>query len=83
MIDLRQLDALAARIGALLPPDAQVLKDEFKDNLRPLLEAALARMDLVTREEFDAQARVLAHTRAKLERLERALAELESAGTVD
>lgn len=41
------------------------------------LQAVLARMDLVTREEFDAQAAVLARTRAKLEELEAKLAQLE------
>lgn len=42
------------------------------------LQAALARLDLVTREEFDAQAAVLLRTRQKLEALEQQLAQLES-----
>ena len=42
------------------------------------LQAALARLDLVTREEFDAQAAVLLRTRQKLEALEQQLARLES-----
>ncbi|MGE0484741.1 MAG: accessory factor UbiK family protein [Gammaproteobacteria bacterium] len=83
MIDLKHIEALSARISALLPADARMLQEEFKSNLRPLLEAALSRMDLVTREEFDAQARVLAHTRARLERLERELAALESKPAAD
>lgn len=41
------------------------------------LQAALARLDLVTREEFDAQAAVLQRTRQKLEQLEQQLAALE------
>lgn len=41
------------------------------------LQAVLARADLVTREEFDAQAAVLVRTRAKLEELEHQLAQLE------
>jgi BMFP domain-containing protein YqiC len=83
LIDLKQIEALSARISALLPADARLLQDELRANLRPLLEAALARMDLVTREEFDAQARVLAHTRAKLERLERELDALEGGGAAE
>ncbi len=48
-----------------------------KRELHLALQAALARLDLVTREEFDAQAAVLARTRQKLEELEQKLAQLE------
>ena len=77
IFDIRHLEAVAERISALLPEDPKVLRDEFRANLRPVLEAALRRMDLVTREEFDAQTRVLARTREKLEALERQIAALE------
>ena len=43
-----------------------------------MLQGGLARLDLVTREEFDTQARVLAKTREKLEQLETRVAELEA-----
>ena len=49
-----------------------------KRELHLMLQSALARLDLVTREEFDAQTEVLQRTRQKLEALEQALAELES-----
>ncbi|WP_049631554.1 accessory factor UbiK family protein [Cellvibrio sp. pealriver] len=49
-----------------------------KRELHLMLQSALARLDLVTREEFDAQTEVLQRTRQKLETLEQALAELES-----
>lgn len=45
--------------------------------LRSLLERTLRRMNLVSREEFDAQQAVLLRTRQKLEALEQQLAELE------
>ena len=48
-----------------------------KRELHIALQAALARLDLVTREEFDAQAAVLQRTRQKLETLEQELARLE------
>lgn len=48
-----------------------------KRELHIALQAALAKLDLVTREEFDAQAAVLQRTRQKLEALEQALARLE------
>ncbi len=48
-----------------------------KRELHIALQAALARLDLVTREEFDAQAAVLQRTRQKLEALEQELMRLE------
>lgn len=48
-----------------------------KRELHIALQAALARIDLVTREEFDAQTAVLQRTRQKLETLERELMRLE------
>ncbi|MEX2480153.1 MAG: accessory factor UbiK family protein [Gammaproteobacteria bacterium] len=79
MFDMKNIEALSERIVGLLPEDGRVLQEEFKHNLRPLLESMLARMDLVTRDEFDAQTRVLNRTRAKLELIERELDRLESA----
>ena len=54
------------------------LTPEVRRRFQQWLQSALARMDLVTREEFDAQAKVLQHTRERLEALERELAELAS-----
>jgi BMFP domain-containing protein YqiC len=53
------------------------LAQGVEKNLRAALTAALARLDLVTREELDVQAAVLARTRARLEDLEKQVAELE------
>ncbi len=83
MFDLKRLEAAAERIATLLPGDPRALRSEIRDALRPLLEATLARMDLVTREEFDAQAMVLRRTREKLETLERELRALEQEQDAD
>lgn len=48
-----------------------------KKELRAALNSTLNKMDLVTREEFDAQAAVLQHTRQRLEALEAQLRELQ------
>lgn len=56
-----------------LPNTDQLLP---KRELHIALQAVLARMDLVTREEFDAQTAVLQRTRQKLEALEQELARL-------
>jgi BMFP domain-containing protein YqiC len=53
------------------------LAQEVEKNLRAALTAALAKLDLVTREELDVQTAVLARTRARLEELEKQVAELE------
>lgn len=70
MIDPKTLDELASRLAGSLPGGMQILQDDLKKNLRANLEAGLAKLDLVTREEFDVQSAVLARTREKLTRLE-------------
>ncbi|MGR8918096.1 MAG: accessory factor UbiK family protein [Gammaproteobacteria bacterium] len=77
MFDFAAIEKAAERITALLPSDPRILREEFRHAVRPLLEGMLTRMDLVTREEYDAQAAVLRRTREKLEALEQDIAELE------
>jgi len=77
MIDSKILDDLAQRLAKTVPTGLQVLQDDLKHNLRAGLEAGLSHLDLVTREEFDVQAAVLARTREKLEALEKVVADLE------
>lgn len=50
---------------------------ELERRVKQMLQSTLARMDLVTREEFDAQTKVLQHTRQRLEELEQIVARLE------
>ena len=54
MIDLAQLDDLARRLGGLLPPSLREGREELQEHFKSVLQAGLARLDLVTREEFDA-----------------------------
>ena len=54
---------------------------DLEKNVRALLTSGFARLDLVTREEFDVQQEVLLRTREKLAELERRVAELEAAAT--
>jgi len=51
---------------------------DLEANLRAMLQQGFAKLDLLTREEFELQAEVLARTRAKLEALEKRVAELET-----
>jgi BMFP domain-containing protein YqiC len=68
------LDELQDRLAALIrnTPAADLQK-----NVKALLTQQFARLELVTREEFDTQTKVLARARVKLEELEKKLAELE------
>jgi BMFP domain-containing protein YqiC len=79
MLDPKQLDDLAQRLAAAMPKGIQMLQEDINRNLRATLESGLSRLDLVTREEFDVQAAVLARSREKLALLEARLAELERA----
>ena len=68
------LDDLSLRIKELLQ---QSPAKDLDKNLRALISTAFAKMDLVTREEFDIQKAVLSRTREKLSELETRLVELE------
>jgi BMFP domain-containing protein YqiC len=69
------LTELSARLAALA---AENPARDLEKNFRGMLAAAFARMDLVTREEYDVQAQVLARAREKLAQLEARLAQLEA-----
>ncbi len=78
MIELKKIEELVDSIAKVLPAGGTQLREEVRDNVRIVLESAFARMNLVTREEFDAQTLLLRRTREKLEELERLVAEMES-----
>jgi BMFP domain-containing protein YqiC len=78
MMDKHDIDSMAARLAALVPEGLARAQQDLQANLRDVLAQGLRRLDLVTREEFDVQAQVLARTRAKLEVLERTVGELEA-----
>ena len=58
-----------------------IIKDspvsDIEDNINALLKSTFTKMDLINREEFDVQTEVLKRTRAKLERLEAKIIDLE------
>ena len=72
------IDELSRKLGAAMPPGAQVLKEDLEKNFRSVLQASLSKLDLVTREEFDVQSQVLARSRARIEQLEQRLVALEA-----
>ena len=68
------LEKLAAQISGLLPENAG---DDIKKNVQQLLARQLNKLDLVSRDEFEAQQAVLLRTREKLDALEKQLAAFE------
>jgi BMFP domain-containing protein YqiC len=78
MFDPKALDDIANRLANAVPPGLNNLKDDMEKNFRAILQSALGKLDLVTREEFEVQKGVLAKTRSKLEALEQQVAEIEA-----
>ena len=74
MIQSKFIDEITAKLSELASHSP--LKD-FEKNSRAMLSSLFAKMDLVTREEFDVQSQVLLRTREKLAQLEAKLAALE------
>ena len=77
MIDTNQLDSITKRLLNILPASVQDVQKDIEKNIQAVLQATFAKMELVTREEFDVQSRVLSRTREKLAVLEVQLQELE------
>jgi ubiquinone biosynthesis accessory factor UbiK len=78
MIDLKAIDDLARRLSDLVPPGLKDARAEIEQNMKSTLQAGLAKLDLVTREEFEVQRAVLLRTREKIDALERTLQILEA-----
>lgn len=72
------LDALSDQASRLFSGDATPPRAELESQFKLLMQSAFSKLDLVSREEFDSQMVVLARTRARLEALERQVAELEA-----
>lgn len=77
MIDPKFFDDIAQRLNNLIPEGLRVLQQDLDRNARAAVQATLNRLDLVTREEFEVQAKVLARTRAKLDAMTQQVAALE------
>jgi ubiquinone biosynthesis accessory factor UbiK len=76
-----KIDEIARRLFARVPEAARNIQADLEENFRAVLRASLSRLDLVTRDEFDVQTKVLERTRSRLEALEARVQELEAANT--
>ena len=80
-MDSFRIDEIARRLMDNLPPALRATQRDLESNFRAVLRASLGKLDLVTRDEFDTQSRVLERTRARLEALEARLKLLEAGET--
>jgi len=77
MFDPKSIDDMASRLADALPSGLSNVKEDMEKNFHAILQGALGKLDLVTREEFEVQKAVLAKTRSKLEALEKRVDEIE------
>ena len=73
-----KIEQILNDVSKVLPDDIQNFKEDIENNLRATLNASFAKMELVTREEFDIQTTLLQRTRAQLDTLQEKLSELET-----
>ena len=72
------IDGLAKKLADAVPEGLRSMREDVERNFRSVLRGGLAKLDLVTREEFEVQEAVLARTRKKLDALEQRVAEHEA-----
>ena len=77
MIDPKKIEEMARQIHNALPPGIKSLGEEVDKKVKQVLQSQLNRLDMVSREEFEVQTKVLLRTRQKLTALEEKLAQLE------
>ena len=77
MLKQERVEEFFQEFSRLLPEDLRAYKNDMEKNLRAAMNATFARMDLVTREEFDVQTALLGKTRELLQELEAKVGELE------
>jgi BMFP domain-containing protein YqiC len=70
MSKLSALKDLASKMKNAIPEHLQVLKDDLNKNCNFIAKRVINKLNLVTREEFEVQSKVLARTRSKLKKLE-------------
>ncbi|MGN2242791.1 accessory factor UbiK family protein [Frateuria sp. GZRR33] len=78
MMDRQEIDRIALRLVSLVPPGLAQAQQDLRTNFHDVLTQGLRRLELVTREEFEVQSQLLARTRAKVDELEKRVAELEA-----
>lgn len=79
MLDPKKLEEIAKNISDAIPAGVKSMAGEAEGKVKQILQSQFSKLDLVTREEFDVQNKVLIRTREKLEAMEARIAALEAA----
>ena len=66
MLDPKKIEEVVQSLANALPPGLTAMQADVEKNIRSALSGMFAKLDLVTRDEFDVQTQVLQRTRAKL-----------------
>jgi len=77
MFDSKFIEETAKKITDAIPDTIQPVSDEIKNCIHQVLLDCFSKLNLVTRDEFDTQIKVLAKTRAKLDELEEKIKNME------
>ena len=77
MIDAKKIEEMARQIHNALPPGIKNLGEEVDKKVKQVLQSQLNKLDMVSREEFEVQTKVLLRTREKLAALEEKLVQIE------
>lgn len=77
MFDSKFFDTLSKKLSDVLPDSVHDAKKDLEKNFHSVLQSAFSKLELVTRDEFDVQTKVLSKTRLKLEELTEKIAKLE------
>jgi hypothetical protein len=80
IFDDLKLDDLSRKLADSVPESVRAFGREIEGNFKAVLQAQLSKLDLVSRQEFDVQAALLARTQARLAELEARLKQLEAGG---
>jgi BMFP domain-containing protein YqiC len=77
-INSNGLDDLAKRLADSVPESLRAIGRDLESNFKAVLQAQLAKLDLVTRQDFDVQSAIFERTQGKLSVLEARLKEIEA-----
>lgn len=75
-MSLQSINEAVKKVLDSLPEGVKALPEDIKKNIHTIVLSIFDKLDIVTREEFEAQQKVLQATRAKLDKLEKELEQL-------
>lgn len=78
MLDPNFFDNLAKKLSDLIPANIHHLREEFEKNARTTMKSVFSKLDLVSREEFDVQAKLLEKARERIVALEKKIKNYEN-----